>query len=530
MGRLLIAVAAICTVSSGVWAQPAKPAVEIRLQPIGELAPIIQYGGELFGQADAGKQFAAILQQFSGDAKGFEGVDLNRPIGAYLRLATDLEASTFVVLVPVADSEAVIGAISGKLGLDPRKGDDGVYNLDVPNVPGTVYIRFADNYAYVTLRDEKAVDPKSVIPAKTFFAQKSPGVLNAAVNFDAIPTDMKQMAVSHLEMRVKDEQSKLAANPTQKMLNEFFANVGIDAAKTALMDGAKLALTFDVDPKSDDWKLQIGMSAVSGSTLEKTLAGLADRESVAAGVAMVEAAAGRQVLNFKLPPETAAKFATLVDKVAKQATADAKDSDRAAAQLFADAIVPTLKAGDFQLGVRLDSQPGDKPSVSFAMKTVSGEKFGDVATVMAIGIPASAGSFQSNADIIDAGKLHKLTVADPATSPFASDTVWFLTSADLLAGATESKPDLLKKMAQAKPAKAPMMLTQVSLTAVAAMAENNLSSERLQEIVKEVFGGDTKGRDTLQIRASGGKAFDLTLSMKGKGIAFMAAIDQAKKQ
>ena len=41
-------------------------------------------------------------------------------------------------------------------GIHPKKGEGGLYSLEVPNVPGTVYFRFNDKYAYITLRNEKA--------------------------------------------------------------------------------------------------------------------------------------------------------------------------------------------------------------------------------------------------------------------------------------------------------------------------------------------------------------------------------------
>lgn len=516
----------------GASAQSAKPAVEIRVKPVGEMAAILEYGGELFGQADAGKQFAGILKQFATDEKGYEGIDLNRPIGAYVYVAKELEDTTFVLMVPVADADSVVAAMGGKLGLDPKKGEGGLYSLEVPNVPGTVYFRFNDKYAYITLRNEKAIDPKAVIAPKTFFAEKVTGILSAAVNIDALPEDMKKLAYGQLEMQLKEQQSKLAPNATQKLMNEFLTDVGVDAVKTVLLDGERLSFTLDIDPKTDDVKLNFGLSAKNGSTLAKTLAGFGDRESAAAGVAMTDGAMSKSLFNFQLPPETAKKFAAVVDAVAKQAIADAKDSDKPVAQLFADAIVPTLKAGDFQFGFRIDAAAsGKKPGGAFAMKTVKGEKFGELATIMAVGMPASAGSFKSNSDAIGERKLHKLSLTNQDDVPFAAGTVWFMTSGDLLAGAADPKTDSLKALTTAKPMKTPMLYTEMSATSAASLGEKTLSPEKLQAVVKDVFGeGKPAGRDTLKVVATGGKKFDLTLSIKGKAIAFFAALDKAKKE
>ncbi|MEO2090910.1 MAG: hypothetical protein ABGY75_15630, partial [Gemmataceae bacterium] len=221
----------------------------------------------------------------------------------------------------------------------------------------------------------------------------------------------KKTVYGQLELKLKENNANLTANAVQKLINAFLADVAVDTVKTVLMDGDKFSLTLDVDPKADDWKLAVGLTPKPGTTLEKTLAGFADRESAAAGVGMAAGAASKQVINFQLPPETTKKFAAVVEAVAKQAQDDAKESDKPVAKLFADALVPTLKAGDFQFGLRIDQPAGGKKAGGLmALKTVGGEKFGELATIMAVGLPKAAGSLTSNTDSLGERKLHKLSL------------------------------------------------------------------------------------------------------------------------
>jgi hypothetical protein len=172
---------------------------------------------------------------------------------------------------------------------------------------------------------------------------------------------------------------------------------------------------------------------------------------------------------------------------------------------------------------------GKKPGGMFALKTSGGEKFADVMTVMAVGLPKASGSIQSSAEIVGEGKLHKMTLT-AQDAPLALDTVWFMTSADLFAGVANEKTDSLKSLPTAKPVKAPMILLEWSVTSLAPLGEKALPAEKLQGVVKEVFGeGKPDGRDTFKVSATGGKAFDLTTSIKGKAIAFFVALDKAKK-
>jgi hypothetical protein len=530
MKRIWLALLAVAGLVDGLSAEPIKPVVEVRVKAVADLIPTVEYAGGLFGQADAAQQFAGVLKQFAANEKGFDGLDLTRPIGFYAGFAEKVEDSPLVLMLPIADEEAALDAAKSKLNLDLKKGDGGVYSADVPGVPGPVYLRFADKYAYVTIRSDAWVDAGKLITPKTFFADKSTAVLGATVRLDQIPADVKKTAYGQLELKLKENNANLNATAVQKLINAFMADVSVDAVKTVLMDGDKFTLTLDVDPKADDWKLAVGLTPKAGTTLEKTLAGFADRESAAAGVGMAVGAASKQVINFQLPPETAKKFAAVVEAVAKQAQDDAKESDKPVAKLFADALVPTLKAGDFQLGLRIDPPAaGKKAGGLMALKTVGGEKFGELATIMAVGLPKAAGTLASNTDAVGERKLHKLTLTNQEAVPFALDTVWFMTSADLFAASADAKTDPLKALTTAKPVKTPMFLSETSFTQAAGLSTDH-TAEMRAKATKDVFG-DTKpdGKDTLTVAARGGKAFELSVSMKGKGMAFLAALDRAKK-
>jgi hypothetical protein len=163
------------------------------------------------------------------------------------------------------------------------------------------------------------------------------------------------------------------------------------------------------------------------------------------------------------------------------------------------------------------------------MKTVGGEKFGELATIMAVGLPASAGSLKSNTDSIGERKLHKLMLTNQEAVPFALESVWFMTSADLFAASADGSTDPLKGLTTAKPVKAPMFLSETSFTQAVGLSKDH-TADMVKKAMKDVFGdGKPDGKDTLTIAARGGKAFELSVSMKGKGVAFMAALDRAKK-
>ena len=519
--------AAVGVVSAGLAADPPRPAVEVRMAAPADLGPVIEYTGGLFGQEETGKQFAGILKTFADDDKGFEGVDLKRPVGAYVVLADKVEESTVVVMVPVADADAVVGFLSGKAGLDPKKDEKtGVYSLEVPNFPEKVFFRFADDYLYATLKSDGGVDAAKLIPPKTFFGGKSAGLISAAVHFDRIPADLRKMVYGQLELQLK-EQAKGNDDPLQKRLQEFLIDTGVGAVKTLLDDGETLAVAVDVDPKADDWKLDVSVTPKKDTTLAKTLASWADRESVPATLTAAKNPMIALGMNFALPPETKKQFADLVDGLAKDAIDAAKDDQKQVLKLVTDAVLPTLKGGDAQLGLVVTDAGKGKVGLTGAVKTVDGKEMEKVGKAFALFLPKEQGEFTPDADKAGERNVHKLKFAKPDEVPFGSDTLWLLTSDDLLAFATDEKADGVKAVGTAKGAKAPMLSLEVSWVKFAG-ATGTADADALRNLTASVFDGKPDGKDTLKLTATGGKQLTVNVALKGKAFAFLAMTNQVK--
>lgn len=517
--------AAVGLAAVGVAADPPKPAVEVRMISPVDLAPYIEYGGELLGQGEAGKQFAGILKTLADNDKGFEGLDLKKPVGGYAVLADKVEDSTVVLMIPIADEEAFVGALSGKAGLDPKKDEKtGAYSVDVPNFPDTVHFRFADGYLYATLRTADGVDKAKLIAPKTFFAGKQAGVISAAVHFDRIPADLRKMLYGQLELQLK-EGMQADADPTSKRLQEFLVDVGVDAVKTLLTEGETLTLSLDADPKGDDLKLALAVTPKKDTTLAKTLTSFADRDSVAAALAAVKNPVLSAGMNFTLPPEAKKKFAALADDLAKAAVDSAKESEKPVMKLLADAILPTLKEGDAQLGVVLTDAGKGKIGLTGGLKTVGGKDIEKTAKLMAVALPKEQGSFTPDADKAGERAVHKLTFAKTDGLPFASDTLWLLTSDDLIAVATDAKADGIKAVGTAKPTKAPMLAFEMSWVRFSGLV-GSADADTIKNLVNSVFeDGKTDGLDTLKVTASGGKQFTLNVTLKGKAVTFLAGMN-----
>jgi hypothetical protein len=421
----------------------------------------------------------------------------------------------------------VVALLSGKLSLDPMKDEKtGTYSVEVPNFPATVYFRFNDGYMYATLRSADGVAKDKLIPPNTFFADKMTGVITARVHFDRIPADLRKAVYGQLELQLK-EGAKANPDPAQKRVNEFLIDAGVDAVKTLLTEGDTLTAAIDVEPKSDDIKLAVTVTPKSGSTLSKTFNSFADRDSaVTAAVAAAKNPVLALGLNFTLPPETRKKFAALAEGLAKDAVASAKESDKVTMQLIADSVLPTLRAGDAQLGLVVTDAGKGKVGLTAAVKTVDGKEIEKTAKLFGQFLPKEQAEF--TADVEQAGErnVHKLKFATGEGVPFGSDTLWLLTGDDLVAVQTADKADGVKAVGATKPAKTPMLTFEMSWVRFTRLA-NSADADAIKNVANSVFAdGKTDGLDTLKVTGTGGKQLTLTATLKGKAFAFLAGVNQ----
>ena len=116
-------------------AEPVAPAVEIRVKAIGDLAGIVEYAGATLLQPEAGKQFAEMITTLGAGDKGLEGIDTGKPIGGYVRISENIADSAVVVMVPVKDEAAFVALLKNKLNVDPKKGKEDIYSIDISQLP-----------------------------------------------------------------------------------------------------------------------------------------------------------------------------------------------------------------------------------------------------------------------------------------------------------------------------------------------------------------------------------------------------------
>src|SRR5262249_25407424 len=146
--RLLTGLAGLCLLLGAAAPapaaddKPAAPTFYVRMKSIENLVADGRYLAELADKADDFKQYEGVYKSML-KGNSLEGSDVTKPIGAYGFLGANIVDSKVVVLIPVADEKALLDFLGTK-DIKPEKDKDGVYKVDVPNVPQPVYFRFAN--------------------------------------------------------------------------------------------------------------------------------------------------------------------------------------------------------------------------------------------------------------------------------------------------------------------------------------------------------------------------------------------------
>src|SRR5437868_11604903 len=131
-------VMALCTVGLSPFAPAAfadsktTPTFTLRLKSIDGLLGDAEFLAAAAGKENEAAQFGGLVRQQKGP-KGIFGIDTTRPLGLYAKLAANVQNSTAVLMVPVADQDAFLNQLQA-FNIQPNKDQNGVYSLALPGV------------------------------------------------------------------------------------------------------------------------------------------------------------------------------------------------------------------------------------------------------------------------------------------------------------------------------------------------------------------------------------------------------------
>src|SRR5581483_7552140 len=128
----------------------ADPPIVFQAQPVGKLLDDARAVGTLLAGDKAAKELNDSIKQALGE-KGFDGLDLTRPVVGYFLVPADPEMSTVVVALPVTGEKEFLDLCERANKTKPKALGNGLYELPPPGVGDArvkAAMRFADGHAY----------------------------------------------------------------------------------------------------------------------------------------------------------------------------------------------------------------------------------------------------------------------------------------------------------------------------------------------------------------------------------------------
>lgn len=549
MCRIAVLVAAVAAPAAPAAPKPTDaaatkgPALLVRVQSVNDLLKTADYFGTLLPeeQQNQVKQALDLAKAFIDEKKGLGGIDVKNPIGLYVTFGEEFDGTPpAVLLVPVADREAFLNTLeqTAMLKVEAPKEKDGVYQTEAPNVPMPVYFRFANDYAYATLGDAANIDPKVLAKPADVLGGRPEHLISATLRLDRLPDSLKKMAVAGVENGLAAAKEQEVPNETAAM-KEFRAKSVDELArniKEVLDSGEEAALRLNVDPKAEEFALELELSGQKGSKLAKDIRSIRDNKSVAGGAVASSGAAFALNVSAGLSEKLRKDFGPVADDSVARALKEANipGEIRAKAEPLIKALMPTLRAGELDLAATVVGPDKDnKYTLLAALKVVDGKKIQTAVreTVKKELPPEISSKFKLDEATLPGGhQLHRVMVADDldenARKVFGHSDLYLTFRDDLLIlGIGPNAKDGLTKALASKPADVGVVRIEVALARIVPLIGDNAAQlAKARAAAEKVFGKGGSKADVVKFSIDGGDSLKIKLAAKGKAIQFLAEV------
>jgi hypothetical protein len=541
-GKLLLCLSLL---AAGLIARPAaaqekagaKPFLVAHVKAIDDLISDFRYLAELGGRAEEAKQLEKMLKAKTGP-KGLGGVDTKKPLGAYGLVSKKLDESQVLVLLPVADQETLLDTLDA-LGSRAEKGKDGIYTAEVAGLPYPVAFRFANGYAYATVKvtDKQlaGLDKNKLPKPEDVFAEGAGSLVALTVNLDQLPAGLKRAATVQVSQALADAKEKAPPGGETEKQKEFRLAVLDELAvqAKALIEGSgALTLRADLDRKSNDLSLGLSLKGEPGSTLAKNIASLAPTTSVSASL-LAKNSVMNGALHLALPASVRKAVEPVLDEGFKKALESESDAEkREVGRALIDAITPTLKAGVLDVGFDLRG-PGkeDKYTLVLGMQVKDGPALDKALRKAVAALPAGE---KENVKL-DAVKEDGIAITEikpknadentkrvlgegPGYLAIRKDAFFIAFGADAL--------EAMKGALKAEPGTAKVINLGLSLKGLIPLAPND--QKEAETAAKSAFA--EKESDRVNLSVEGGKTLQVKVRIKAQVLAFLSLLDKARKE
>jgi hypothetical protein len=354
------------------------PAVVVRAKSLNALLQNMNLVVRLVGQEDAASQIESLVKSKIGK-NGIEGIDPARPFGAYVRFGKGIDDVKGAILIPMTDEKTFL-ALLDNLDVKYTKDKDGIYTHRA-NKNVDLYFRFANDYLYLTSLNTESIQTKNLPDPAKALALPGDAAFAVVARIDQIPDGAKLIALGQLDDVI--EAAKKAAVPNETKAQEEFRSALLTDAhqfgKSLIREAAEIRFDLDVSEKTKEMTVNFKVTAKPGSDLAKTIKAMGDLKSPLAGI-VKDNVAFQGGVHLAWPKALHAAVGGLIDEVKENGLKgiQTEDKRKQARRLF-DAMMPSAKAGEFQIAAAVVGPQAERYTFIAALKLKDGDKLAKTA-------------------------------------------------------------------------------------------------------------------------------------------------------
>ncbi len=505
-----------------------EPALLLRIQSIDKLLLKANFLAKKANLEEQANQFLGFIEALKGET-GLEGIDTARTWGVTVNIGQNITSPKVVVMLPIKDQNAFLN-LFGRFGIAPEKGESGVYSLELPNLPQSGYFKFVDQFVYLT-----ALDPNNLrdLPnAKQLLAIEDAGVvLDLTYNLEAVPTEVKNLLYGQLEMglaQAKEEPEETELEQAAKTATLDYIAKGI---KIFLNQGKMGKYELRVDESAEEITYTESFQAKDGSELKNAIASLGNLRSSNIPTIQKRAPIANLGIVAALPTEIRQKFAPFLKQEIAKELEKAPAAQRAVLNPLVEGILPTLQAGELDLGVGLAGPDTDgKYTVMASLKVVNGPGIENgIKKAVPLLPPRVQGVFQLDAAMADGVALHKIMPPPQAytlqvNKLFGQNPIYAAFQQDraiLTFGSNSEK--MVRELLQASPGTVPVVSARASIAKLAMMVQPG-RTQTIRTAAQNAFGGLDSRNDVVRYSFTGGDKLQSRIVVKADIIPFVVEL------
>ena len=515
------------------------PSVVVRVKSLNALLQNLNLVVKLVGQEEAANQIEALVKSRIGK-KGLEGIDPARPFGVYVRFGKAIDEINGAILIPIVDDKTFLAWLEN-LGVIYTKDKDGIYTHKTDkNVD--LYFRFAHQYLYITSVNTESIQIKNLPDPAKALAISGDATISLVARIDQIPNDARLFALAQLDevietakkqgkQRGKKGEDPLATKVREEttigLMNAFHTLV-----KSLIGEGAEVRLDLDVNDKTKEMNVNFNVTGKPDTDLAKTIKTLGELKSPLAGLVKKDVAFQGGV-HFVLPEALNKAFVTLINEVKVDALKGIQDdTKKAQAQMLFDALMPTAKAGEFQIVAAVLGPKAERYTFLGALKLKDGDKLGktvhDLLKEALKDIPeAQRDKMRLDFDRVGAIQIHRFEVPkdpklDKILTDVAGDNHLYLAFRDdalLVALGTESLATLKAALANKESTVSQPLVFDFD---VARMAALMAKTPEQKDLATKLFAKGENGR--VRLTVNGGTSLQAHLQLRLNVLEFLVKL------